>query len=654
MIKKYLVLFTLIHGTGAGAQTGASALTEQDFLAEMPIVLSVSRLAQRLDDTPGAVTILDRHFIRMSGARDLTDLLRLVPGFQTTTSFETDAPMASYHGRSDDYSNRLQVLVDGRSVYSGYLMGSSGVGLQTLALDDVERIEVLRGTNSAAYGARAFLGVVNIVSRDVRETIGTAVNLAAGENGVADAGARLGWGDSGAAYRVSADKRGDSGLRGAFGQNQIDRFHFSSHHTASGGHEWDVRAGGVDVDAGRGTPGDVGNNARMRYMGARFVQIDWRAPFGDDQDLAITASHTENKIADAFAYLTDAVGAANYGMPLDFSGHDVNDALTLQHTVRHSPALRSVWGTELRREKIFSRAYFDTREQVTTEYARVFGNAEWRILPTVILNAGALVEQSGLGGDTASPRVMLNWRLGEGHTVRAGVSSGFRPPSATEKFAAVRYYGVDGSLLQTTVQATGNIAPEYIRSQELGYNLNLPSAGISADLRVFNERVTDSIATVYNSDPIDFGNIDNYRITGAEWQWSWKPTPATHVFFTQTWTDIAGVAPPVDPFDTQGFRVSHGAPRYAGSLSVMHTFGSHVSVSMLHQRAEETALMSNGGTGPLYSMGRTDLRVGKTFKTGRSSTELALTVQNVDIPYRDGDRKFYFDRRTMVTMRFEN
>ena len=75
---------------------------------------------------------------------------------------------------------------------------------------------------------------------------------------------------------------------------------------------------------------------------------------------------------------------------------------------------------------------------------------------------------------------------------------------------------------------------------------------------------------------------------------------------------------------------------------------------MLHQRAEETALMSNGGTGPLYSMGRTDLRVGKTFKTGRSSTELALTVQNVDIPYRDGDRKFYFDRRTMVTMRFEN
>ena len=214
MIQKYIGLLVLLHASWACAQTGASALTEQDFLSEMPIVLSVSRLAQRLDDTPGAVTIFDRQFIRLSGARDLADLLRLVPGFQTTTSFETDAPMASYHGRSDDYSNRLQVLVDGRSVYSGYLMGSSGVGLQTLALDDIERVEVLRGTNSAAYGARAFLGVVNVISRDVRETVGSAASLTLGENGISDGGARLGWGDAATAYRMSVDTRSDEGRSG--------------------------------------------------------------------------------------------------------------------------------------------------------------------------------------------------------------------------------------------------------------------------------------------------------------------------------------------------------------------------------------------------------------------------------------------------------
>ena len=134
-----------------------AVVSESDYLADVPTVLSVSRLAQALDDTPGAVTILDRNFIRMTGARDVVDVLRFVPGFQTTSAFETDAPMATYHGRNDDWANRIQVLVDGRSVYSSLQQGSAGIGWQTLAMDDIERIEVLRGSNSATYGARAFL-----------------------------------------------------------------------------------------------------------------------------------------------------------------------------------------------------------------------------------------------------------------------------------------------------------------------------------------------------------------------------------------------------------------------------------------------------------------------------------------------------------------
>ena len=90
MHSKFFSFLLMSAGAVANAQTGidAPAVSESDFLAEIPVVLSVSRLAQPLDEAPGAVTILDRHFIRMSGARDVTDLLRMVPGFQTTTSFE--------------------------------------------------------------------------------------------------------------------------------------------------------------------------------------------------------------------------------------------------------------------------------------------------------------------------------------------------------------------------------------------------------------------------------------------------------------------------------------------------------------------------------------------------------------------------------------
>ena len=661
-MKIFPTIFCVLYASLAMAETGApaSVLSEQDFFAEMPIILSVSRLAQRVDEAPGAVTILDREFIRMTGARDVVDLLRFVPGFQTTTAFETDAPMASYHGRNDDFSNRLQVLVDGRSVYSGFFMGSVGVGLQTLAIDDIERIEVLRGTNSAAYGARAFLGVVNIISRDVGETVGSAGSVTRGDNAVADTSARVGWGDPKATYRMSADTRGDNGLRGAFGKNQIDRFNFSSHFTPQVGQDFFVRAGGVDINAGRGTPNDFGNDARMRYMGSRFIQLDWSTQLDSNQDLVVTASHTENKTADQFPYYEYPTDPSTYGLPLIFSGQDFNDAVTVQHTVRHSPALRTVWGGELRREQLVSPSSFYGRDQVTTDFVRLFGNAEWRIEPALILNAGLMAEHSDIGGDSASPRIMLNWHVADGHTLRAGISNGFRPPSAFEKYANVQYYGFDGLLKKTTVAAKGNVGSERINAQELGYNLIWPANGVSADLRLFNERITDGLATVFNDpygptsgNPIDYVNLDNYTITGSELQLTWRPNKSTEIFSTHSWTDISGVAETSSVFDTHSSRVTHGAPRYVGALTLMHTFDAGVSVSLMHQRTDETALMSNGSPDRLYSMGRTDIRVAKTFRIGSSKAEMALTIQNLDVPYRDGDTKFFFERRALVSLRFE-
>ena len=139
MFKAFLLMsVSLLNLTSA--QSGPIT-SETDYLTDMPIVLSVSRLPQRLDETPGAVTILDRDMIRLSGARDVADLMRLVPGFQTSSSFESIGPQASYHGAFTRYSNHLQVLVDGRSVYSPYFIGSVEVGLQSVSLDDIERIE---------------------------------------------------------------------------------------------------------------------------------------------------------------------------------------------------------------------------------------------------------------------------------------------------------------------------------------------------------------------------------------------------------------------------------------------------------------------------------------------------------------------------------
>lgn len=662
MYKKFSFPFLLFGVTLAAAQTGspASALSEQDFLGDMPIVLSVSRLAQRLDETPGAMTILDRNFIRMTGARDVVDLLRLVPGFQTTTSFEADAPMATYHGRSDEVANRIQVLVDGRSVYSGFLLGSAGLGWQTLALDDIERIEVLRGSNSAAYGARAFLGVVNIVSRDVRETHGTSVNMNAGENGVVDLGARLGWGDLSATYRMSADSRGDDGLRKVFtngaqasGRNRTSRVNFASHLSMDGEGEMDVRAGALEIAAVRGDTASVGNLERLRFLGAQFVQLDWRKALSDDQDIALHASHTENTNNDSFPYLNpDPAYAPYFGIPIEFKAKEFNDVISLQHTVRQSLSLNTVWGGEVRREQIISRSSFDAREQVSSNFYRLFASAQWQVLDKTVLNFGALQEFSDIGGPSFSPRIMVNWQFSAGHTLRAGISSAFRPPSAYEKYAAVRYYDVNGANpTPSYVSGNAGLVPEKIISRELGYYFNSSAVNLAGDVRIFSEHIADGIGVKLKPNPIEYGNGDNVAITGAEYQLSWKPTPNTQLFFNQTWTDISVNALAYPDADTL-LRTVHGAPKYAASLAMMHTFPSGVALTLMHQRAEEFALTSDNVR--LYSIGRTDVRVAKAFKLGATKAELALTLQNMDVPYLDGDKKFYFDRRAMLSLRFEN
>ena len=631
----------------------SGAVSESDFLADVPTVISVSRIAQSLADTPGAVTVLDRQFIRMSGARDVVSLLAYVPGFQTTTSYETDAPMASYHGRTDDYANRIQVLVDGRSVYSGLLESSAGIGWKALAVDDIERIEVLRGSNSATYGARAFLGVVNIISRDPRETVGASAFITNGENGIADRGMRLGWRGENASYRLSADSSADNGLRGAYGANQTERVNFSSHLDLQPGSDLDLRAGGVGVTAGRGDITDTaGNPARMRFIGSAYAQGDWHYSLNDSNDLGLSYSHTVNVNQDQFNYMTPG---PYYMANISFSGVEYVDRLTLQQSTRQSASLRTVFGAELSREQDVSPSSFDQFNQVTSNFQRVFGSAEWRMSDDWLLNAGGLAEHSDLGGDSFSPRIMVNWHLLPGHTLRLGVSSAFRPPSAYEKYSQVQYYDVNGANpTGYYVYNNGSVSSEKLISTELGYFFGPDDARVNADVRVFNERISDGIAStdtqIVGVQPYQFVNSENYQINGAEWQLNWTPHNATKVFFNQTWTHIS-----VDSSasSTYLFRTVHSAPDYAAALTVMHTLDTGQQLSLMYQTAQNVALMSISTNPWLFTMERIDLRFAQPFRISHYRAELALTLQNIGAPYQDGDWKFYFDRRAMLTLKLE-
>lgn len=137
----------------------------------VPEVLTATRLKQSPAEVPGSISVLDRELIVASGARDIPELMRLVPGMMVGY-LSGNQPTVNYHGTSMSGARRLQVLIDGRSVYRPGLASVDWSDLP-LALEDVERIEVFRGPNTVSYGANALMGVINIITRAPGESPGT-------------------------------------------------------------------------------------------------------------------------------------------------------------------------------------------------------------------------------------------------------------------------------------------------------------------------------------------------------------------------------------------------------------------------------------------------------------------------------------------------
>ena len=632
----------VLSGCGLAAAQVSVAVSEADFLAEMPIVLSVSRLPQRLDDTPGAVTLLDREWIRLSGARDVADLMRLVPGFQTSNSFESDAPQASYHGAFGGYSSRIQVLVDGRSVYSPFLLGSVAPGLQSVALGDIERIEVLRGSNSATYGARAMLGVINIVTRHTADTQGVQVMLSGGDNRVRDAQARFGWGAQDASFRLTLDQRGDAGLAGANGQNSVQRINFRADVRASGRDEIQVRAGAVTIDSGKGFAGRPGDALHDRYFGSGHVQLDWLRHLGEDEDLALSLSHGTETYRDAFPFSLKPLGV-NGEINIDYSGRARIDNLSVQYSFRRGPDLRVVWGGELRREQVTSRPLYNTDAALVTDFARLFASAEWRMAPNWVLNAGAMAEHINPNGSSLAPRVMANWHLSPGHTLRAGVSRALRPPSTFENYGDVRYY-FNNRLLRVTTQSGGAVQPESMVARELGYLLDLPAMGVQLDVRAFEERMDNFIWRV----PVkgrnaqnEYINFENFSIHGVEYQTTWRPWRDAQINFNQAATNIKSA----------NWGLASSAPNLATTIAYRQKLGWGMDLSLSHQYSTPLTFQ---GYGDVHAVRRTDARLGLPLRWGQQRGELALTVQNTGRPNTDYRPDFFFQRRAFLTLRVES
>ena len=475
------------------ALLGGQAMADDLFIdnTDLPQVLTATRLKQSPAAVPGSMTVLDSELIRASGARDIPELLRLVPGMMIGYG-AGNQPTVNYHGSNVNDARRMQVLIDGRSVYRAGLATVDWSDIP-LAMEDIERIEVFRGPNTVSYGANALMAVVNILTRRPADSHGTRLKVTRGQDGINDFYASHGFGWDGGDMRLSLSGQQDDGFdENQFGQDYRDsrrltRFNLSANHNLAVDQtlEWQLAAKeGSNQRPYTYQPVfqkyESGNNADVNakdYAGS----LRWTKDFSAEHSLYIqgSAQHFDRqqvwracdalqsfspeltqlwqlnpdfaeKVARGVALgnlpttsdpvlsaLSDKVQAqwkAGGSQPVcgdvDQSTRETRYDLEIQDTLSLTDSLRLLSGMNYRYDRADSQTYFNG--SIDDQTWRLFGQLEWRADEHWILQGGAMFEDSRLSGSSLTPRVAVNYLITPRHGLRAVYSEAVRSPDMFE------------------------------------------------------------------------------------------------------------------------------------------------------------------------------------------------------------------------------
>lgn len=659
----------------------ASPIEGDLFFSDLPIVASVSRLPQRQADAPTSVTVIDRATIRASGARELSDLFRLVPGFQTYA--RSDKPTrVSYHGITDhnEYSPRVQVLVDGRSLHSPLFRGGMNWGPVPVALEDIERIEVVRGSNTTSYGANAFLGVINIITVDPALVRGVSLSANNGNQGVRDYTLRAG-GQLGASgnFRLTAQRLSDDGLdensvplieRNWQDRNRSDLLALRTHFQIDMANALELHLGHVegrrlrgrwDKDSsGNPLPGvsDPGNPMRELEESSSWLQLRWLHTLSDTADFSLRYTYSVDEADDAYI---DPSLPPDYAKVDELGDSGTRHELEAVHTFMPFSTTRLAWGGNWRQDRIRSETALRDIGTVNRHVGRLFVNTEWKPSDWFTGNLGTSYEHDSLAGDHIAPRGSLSFHITPENTVRLGYARAWRTGGTLD------YRSRALAAPDTPVQIGNRKLPaERLDTWELAYLGDWHDWRMSVDVRHFRERVTDrhhDRIRVTPGTPYTVAAPENLRINGYEFQWKWQPLDGTRLAVGHASLRTSHRLNAYGRYLTSGIDSNYAsaldryvelaersAPRRSTSLLLMQELPFGFNLSIARYWVGETKWTRNT---EVRTYNRTDLRIAYPFKFGLQRGELAYTWQSLGGAHAEERDERVVDRRHWVSLRVD-
>jgi len=480
-----LILALAVHPSSAQA---AADLFERSIeeLGELRVT-SVSRRSEPVRTAPSSVFVITADDIRRSGFTSIPELLRLAPGVEVARN-SAHTWTISIRGFNSDLSNKLLVLIDGRSVYSPLFAGVFWDAQDTL-LHDIERIEIVSGPGGTLWGANAVNGVVNIITRSARQTQGSLVEIGAGNELQAFGGLRHGWKVSEQlAARVYLKHRSHDESEIASGHDAVD--------------DWRMTQGGFRMDWERDTSSRV--TLQGDVYGARLSEL-LRDDFtlgtlpGPDMPGEIDVSghnllaRWDRQMADrARVHLQIYYDHTSRDIPGSF--HERRDTVDVdfQHELTAGSRHKIVWGAGLRstsdelENTLF--ASFVPDERTDRTFSLFLQDEIGLFDDTVFLTVGAKLENNDYSDYEYQPNVRLSWIINEQHALWGAISRAVRVPARLNTdLRLTAPVSVPGIEVPLYVNVLGNreYQSEELVATEVGYRAGLGSA-LSLDLALFH------------------------------------------------------------------------------------------------------------------------------------------------------------------------
>ncbi len=642
----------------------------------IPEVLTTTRLRQPKSRVPGTTTIITGDMIRDLGIMNLVEVFRLVPGM-TVDTVGSGQPVTSYHGTVHYEQRRLQVQVDGRTSYQASLSDMDW-NTMPVPLDLIERIEVSRGPNSAAYGINAFLGTINIITRAPEDTAGVELRAISGSRGYRRAFGSVGSTSESYKWRLAYEKRKSDGFDEQEDKDEnrvvqtypfrdgfdINTFNYDSNLALSSDYNLDLRAGvvdGVDEEDARKN-GRLGANEdpdvlvddyylqtrlnvttserHFYHIQASFQNYDrrqrWTTCIPQDQFLDILDPATPTPdLRECDPGDTDPF-RANLNEDIEESRLEFE----LQDTILFNPDLKLVSGLGYRKDTYRSETFFNGRGN--NYQSRLFGNLEYTPFRWLTLNTGGNWERTTTTDEGYfSPRVAANFILSNNHTLRFVYSEAVRTPDAFEqnpdwsyrpRNVAPPFESLEGQrflvadLVDPATSTLGKkLEEERITSREISYfgQYFLDSSILSLEVRYFNDQLRDMISGVINEEDWTIDNNVALDQEGFEVETS-LDFPGTKLRISYAYLDQDGRYTGENDRDA-------GDKRYAvallGRLSVRHS-GSFAWIQDLPFGMTSSAAFYFADEFRRSHFERADFRLARRVFAEGYSYELALTMQH--------------------------